>query len=220
MNQIPAPVMKFQNSANAEWSNSLKVICSLSIASLVFSIIIAGVGVAGLILPDKVGPFTIGMVEGYHWFWVPGMLFITSIIGICAYRNGEYRHCAATTHLVFSIFTILTVIAGLALCGVALVNMKKLVLGWLFAIVQIFPFFKPSNTQLIFGYCGTGVVAAIYLFFLYYSMHSSIMYCRMPKQTLTHDVNVSIRPQMLQDSSGMNYNYLPANNNLQNNYSV
>lgn len=77
-------------------------------------------------------------------------------------------------------------IAGLIICGIAIANMVFTVNSIIQPIRDFnIPFLQPSNEDMILGYSGTALAAAFYLFFLYYCMHGSIMFCKIPRKTLT-----------------------------------
>lgn len=47
---------------------------------------------------------------------------------------------------------------------------------------------------IIAAYCGTGLTIAIYIFFFYYCLHGSIIYCKVPRNILVYNVNLSSIP--------------------------
>lgn len=71
------------------------------------------------------------------------------------------------------------------------------------------PFLQPSKEDMALGYGGTALAAAFYLFFLYYCLHGAIMFCKVPRKTLTSTyITTSMMPVSL----------LPSNDSLNKNY--
>ncbi|RDD36048.1 hypothetical protein TrispH2_011982 [Trichoplax sp. H2] len=79
------------NSANTGLMRTLMVVSNLSIASLVLSSVLLVVGIMGLFVP-YVTIFAIGLLAALNCYWVTVPILITSILGICGYRKGQYRH--------------------------------------------------------------------------------------------------------------------------------
>ena len=79
-------------------------------------------------------------------------------------------------------------IAGLVACGAAIVLMHEIVNSIIHSGDDIkLPWTPPPPQEdLILGYSGTGLIAAFYIYFLYYCLHGAIMFCKVPRQTLTY----------------------------------
>ncbi|RDD38084.1 hypothetical protein TrispH2_009417 [Trichoplax sp. H2] len=183
-------------SANAAMTRSLKVVFDLSCATLVFSVVIFTLTLAGLFF-KPVTVFTVGTLLFFHGFWVSVPMFITSVLGMCGYEKGVYKHCPATAHLVFAIITAIAVLAGLVILVMNLVGMT-------FYVVQILEHQETNAHRLPsvlinVAYAGTISATLVYIFFFYACIHGAVMYCRAPRNLVVYNVLTMPAP-LIQDN--------------------
>ncbi|RDD35901.1 hypothetical protein TrispH2_012063, partial [Trichoplax sp. H2] len=158
------------NSANMGLMRTLMVVSNLSIASLVLSSVLLVVGIMGLFVP-YVTIFAIGLLAALNCYWVTVPILITSILGICGYRKGQYRHNVAIAHLVFSIISAITTVGGLVFTIITLAAMTVSIANQVQngqTIGQV------AQAPTVIAYVGTSITVAIYIFFFYYCIHGAV----------------------------------------------